>query len=214
VTRAVLIGVGGHARTVLDAARGAGVLDVVGATDRTTGAGRSLDGLPVLGDDGILTALLADGVRTALIGVGGVGDNRPRQRVFEHVRGLGFHLPAVVHPSATVSRVALLGPGTVVLAGAVVGPGAVVGVDVIVNSGAVVEHDCRIADHVHVATGALLGGGAVVEHGAHVGIGACLLQGRTVGAGAVIGAGAVVTRDIPAGVVATGVPAAGQTGNP
>ncbi len=207
MTRAVLIGVGGHARSVLDAVRAAGELDVVGATDKNPEAAETPDGLPILGDDDILQGLLADGVTTALIGVGGIRDNTARQRAFDRVRDLGFELPAVIHPAATVSDAARLGAGPVVLAGAIIGPGAVLGDDVIVNTGAIVEHDCHIGDHVHVATGALVAGGASVAEGSHIGLGACVLQGRTVGPRAVVGAGAVVTRDVPAGLVVTGIPA-------
>ena len=39
-----------------------------------------------------------------------------------------------------------------------------------------------------------------------VGAGAVILPGVTIGEGSVIGAGAVVTQDIPANVVAAGVP--------
>ena len=46
-----------------------------------------------------------------------------------------------------------------------------------------------------------------VGAGADIGIGAILLPGAKVGAGAQIGAGAVVTGEIPAGVVAVGMPA-------
>ena len=44
-------------------------------------------------------------------------------------------------------------------------------------------------------------------HGARVGSGATILAGVTVGDHALIGAGSVVTKDIPAGAVAYGVPA-------
>jgi acetyltransferase-like isoleucine patch superfamily enzyme len=44
-------------------------------------------------------------------------------------------------------------------------------------------------------------------HGARVGSGATILAGVTVGDHALVGAGSVVTRDIPAGAVAYGVPA-------
>lgn len=47
----------------------------------------------------------------------------------------------------------------------------------------------------------------VLEDGCDIGVGAIVLPGVRVGAGAQIGAGAVVTRDIPAGAVAAGVPA-------
>jgi acetyltransferase-like isoleucine patch superfamily enzyme len=45
------------------------------------------------------------------------------------------------------------------------------------------------------------------EAGAKVGSGSVVLSGVTIGEGALIGAGSVVTRDIPAGSVAYGVPA-------
>lgn len=45
------------------------------------------------------------------------------------------------------------------------------------------------------------------EHGARVGSGAVVLAAVTIGEHALVGAGSVVTRDIPAGAVAYGVPA-------
>jgi acetyltransferase-like isoleucine patch superfamily enzyme len=38
-------------------------------------------------------------------------------------------------------------------------------------------------------------------------MGAILLEGVKIGAGSIVGAGAVVTKDVPAGVVVAGVPA-------
>jgi serine O-acetyltransferase len=47
----------------------------------------------------------------------------------------------------------------------------------------------------------------VIKDGAYVGTGASVIGKVTIGAGAKVGAGAVVTRDVPAGATATGVPA-------
>lgn len=46
----------------------------------------------------------------------------------------------------------------------------------------------------------------VIENGAWIGSGAILLPGVTIGEGSVIGAGSVVTKDVPANVIAVGNP--------
>ncbi|MGH7634357.1 MAG: acetyltransferase, partial [Gemmatimonadaceae bacterium] len=77
----------------------------------------------------------------------------------------------------------------------------------IVNTAASVDHDCDLADGVHVACGAHLAGHVRVGRGAWIGIGAVVRERVTIGAGAMIGAGAVVVSDVPPGVLAFGVPA-------
>src|SRR5262249_15693782 len=49
--------------------------------------------------------------------------------------------------------------------------------------------------------------GPTIKRGARLGVGVVVNGGVTIGEGALIGAGSVVTRDIPAGVVAVGNPA-------
>ena len=46
-----------------------------------------------------------------------------------------------------------------------------------------------------------------VEDGAWIGAGAIVLEGVTIGRGAVVAAGALVRQDVPAGMVAAGMPA-------
>ena len=73
------------------------------------------------------------------------------------------------------------------------------GVKVITSSNAY-EPNWLIASNPHT------GGKVVIEDNVWVGSDAVILPGVTIGEGSVIGAGAVVTRDIPKGTVAYGVP--------
>src|SRR3977135_1660940 len=71
--KAVLIGAGGHARVVLDAARAPGAFEIVAVLDANADRkGASLDGLEIVGDESEITALRGRGVNAALLGVGSV----------------------------------------------------------------------------------------------------------------------------------------------
>jgi UDP-perosamine 4-acetyltransferase len=58
-----------------------------------------------------------------------------------------------------------------------------------------------------IAPGAHLGGTAILEEGVFLGIGSSVIPGRRIGAWTAVGAGAAVIHDLPAQVLAVGVPA-------
>jgi UDP-perosamine 4-acetyltransferase len=202
----VVIGGGGHATMVLEALRLQGKVRIVGVTDPDRGR-KSVAGVPVLGDDGILDQARRLKIRCFSVGVGSVGDNRPRAQLYRRAIESGLKPVQAIHPSAVVSPRATVGPGTMIFPRAVVNPGSELGANVIVNSAAVVEHDVRIADHAHVCPGAVLCGGVHVGEGAFIGAGAVVIQGVRIGAWAVVAAGAVVHKDVPEGGRVAGIPA-------
>lgn len=207
----VILGGGGHARVVIDSLQAAQGIRVHGVVDPDSSLwGTTLLEVPILGGDDLLAALLREGVGRFIVGVGGTGDNRPRQRLFELALRHGLRPLTVIHPAAIVSRWAMIGDGSQLLPGSVVNAGAELGVNVIVNTGSIVEHDCRIGDHVHVATGAVLASTVRIGPRAHIGAGATLRQGIVIGADAVVGAGAVVVKEVAPGQVVVGVPARPQ----
>ncbi len=203
----VVIGAGGHARVLVDClqlagARVHGILDA----DRSLWGTRLFD-LLILGDDQLLEDLAAQGVKYFVIGVGGTGNNRPRERLFALALARGLAPLTVRHPAAVCSARSVVGAGSQLLPGSIVNAGAELGVNVIINSGAIVEHDCRIGDHAHVATGARLASTVRVGERAHIGAGATVRQGTRIGEDAIIGAGAVVVKNVASGQTVIGVPA-------
>lgn len=206
--RTVGLGAGGHARVVIEILRFDPSVELVGLLDPNPELqGGEMMGLPVLGDDTLLPRLAVDGIGNFFVGVGGIGDNGPRERLFRLAINHGLKPVKSIHPAAVVSPSAEIGEGITIMAGAVINPGVLIGGNVIVNTGAVVDHDCRIQSHVHIAVGAVLASTVHVERGAHVGAGATVLQGLRIGEGAVVGAGAVVTRDVPPRSTVVGCPA-------
>ena len=93
------------------------------------------------------------------------------------------------------------------MAGSILQPGVALGRGVIVNTRASVDHDCRLADFVHIAPGATLSGDVQVGEGSLVGVGAVVVQGVRIGNGCLVAAGAVVVDDVPDGALVAGVPA-------
>ena len=193
---------------MIDALQSSGAASSIAILDPEPGLwGTEVLEVPVLGGDDLLPELVRDGVTHFVVGVGGVGDNDPRKRLFGLATSHGLTPLSVVHPAAICSPRATIGGGSVILAAAVVNNGASLGQNVVVNTGAIVEHDCVIGAHAFIATGSRLCGAVSVGIGAHVGAGATVRQEICIGEGAIIGAGAVVIRDVAAWTVVVGVPA-------
>lgn len=204
----IILGAGGHARELIDCLRFDTGVALVGILDSNPELfNQMVDGLPVLGNDELLSQLSIKGVSHFAVGLGGVGNNRPRQALFELASAHGLIPLTVRHPSAIISSGAMIDRGCQLLPGCIVNTGVKLGPNVLINSGAIIEHDCVVMDHAHVSTGARLAGGVHVESGAHIGAGATIRQGIRIGANALVGAGAVVVKDVEPNVVVVGVPA-------
>ncbi len=202
------LGAGGHAKGVIEILGGDQSYEIVGLlTPNQESHPEQVFDVPVIGSDEMLPQLFREGVEHFFVGVGGVGNNQPRKKLFELAQSLNFSPVKVVHPQAIVSPSVIMGDGVTLMAGAIINAGTQLGSNVIINTGALIEHDCIIADHVHIATGAQLAGTVNVGEGAHIGIGAIVRQGITIGHHAIIGAGAVVVKDVSPDTVVIGVPA-------
>lgn len=202
----LLIGGGGHCHSVADVVLS--LYDQVGIVedDAAQQVPMGCMEIPVVGRDSDLPRLFAEGWNEAFITVGSVGDTTLRRKLFEMVTLLGYHVPAIIDPTAVIARDVEVGDGVFIGKRAVLNSGSRVGRCAIINTGAIIEHDCTIGDFAHISPGAVLCGDVAVGENTHVGAGSVVRQRLKIGRGVMVGMGSVVVKDIPDGVRAWGAP--------
>lgn len=120
-----------------------------------------------------------EGPIEAALGLGGKTPLEMAKRLNVAKIYSNIQFPSLVHHRAYVSPSALLNEGVQVLAGAVLESGAELERFCVVNIGALLAHDCAVGEGSLIAPGAILCGG--------VKVGRCC----------VIGAGSVILSDVP-----------------
>lgn len=192
----VIIGAGGHAKTIVDTLERLGCYDIVGFVDKNVSEKPMYKGYKVIGTDDDLQLLYESGIKNAFIAIGFLGDSTLRQKIYDKLLKIGFNIPSVIDPTAIVACDAIIGEGTYVGRGSVVNVSTCVGQNCIINSAAVIEHDCIIGDFTHVAVGAVVCGQVSVGENTLIGANATVIQCKNIGSNCVVGAGTVVRRDV------------------
>lgn len=201
--RIVILGGGGHALVVAEAARLAGV-PIAGFFDDDPDA-------PAGSADGSIPHLGVLDMRRLPLGcrwILGIGNIDFRKKLLAACPPeLRERAVTLVHPAAIISPSARLGRGVWVGPGAIVHTRAQIGEHAIINSGAIVEHDAKVGFNAHIAPRAVLGGRVEVLSHTLVGIGASVLPSIRIGTGCLVGAGSAVIRHVDDGERVVGVPA-------
>ncbi|MGC4026616.1 MAG: acetyltransferase [Mesorhizobium sp.] len=199
MTRKLLVlGFGGHGRSVADVAFDSGYEEVAFLDDSSDKAVPQL-----LGPFSFLEQLVQEWPDA----IAAVGDNALRLRLFEEIGRHGFKQVSIIHPSAQISRHAQIGDGVFVGRLAVVGTNAKIGSATIVNTGATIDHDCRIGLANHIAPGATLSGEVETGERVWLGTGCSVRQRVRIGADSIVGVGAAVVADLAGAQTYMGVPA-------
>jgi sugar O-acyltransferase (sialic acid O-acetyltransferase NeuD family) len=192
VKEILLIGGGGHCKSVIDVIEQEGQFQIIGIIDKAELFGTNVLGYPVIGNDLDLESL-AKKHAYALITIGQIKSPNQRIKLFDLAKKAGFTIPSILSPRAYVSKHAIIGDGTVVMHDALINAKATIGNNCIINSKALIEHDSVILAHCHISTNATINGGVVVESGCFIGSGVITKESITIGKNSFIKAGSLVT---------------------
>jgi sugar O-acyltransferase (sialic acid O-acetyltransferase NeuD family) len=196
--RLLLLGFGGHARSVADVALSVGYERLL-FVDEHGASGESFGGFPVVRE------MPATGEGWPCIPCAGRNDWRREQ--LRRLVSEGRPIASVISPRATVGAGAEVGAATFVGHHAHIGPLARIGAACIVNTGAAIEHDCVVGECCHVSVNSTVAGRCVLGDLVFVGAGATVVDRVSIASEVTIGAGAVVIANIDAPGTYVGVPA-------
>ena len=122
---------------------------------------------------------------------------------------------ARIEPGAFIRDMVEIGDNAVIMMGAVINLGAVIGAGTMIDMNVVIGGRGTIGNNCHIGAGTVIAGvieppsatPVIVEDDVVIGANAVVLEGVRIGKGSVVAAGAVVTEDVPPGVVVAGTPA-------
>jgi len=189
----ILIGAGGHCKSCIDVIENENKFKIVAIIDKKKK--KKLLKYKVF-DEKYLNEISPKRY-SVIITVGQIKNFKVRERLFNKVKKLGFHLPYIKSPSAYISKHSKIGEGTIIMHGAIINAGSTIGKNCIINTNSLIEHDVVIGDHTHVSTRATVNGNVLVEKKVFVGSRSVIKNNIKIGQGSIIGASLYIKKNLP-----------------
>jgi len=164
----VLIGGGGHCRSIIDVIEQTNKYEIIGIVDIKENIGKKvLDYEIIACDDDLETIFLS--CKNAVITVGQIKSNKIRIKIYDKLKQIGFNLPVIISPLAYVSKHSVIKEGTVIMHHALINANVKIGKNCIINTKALIEHDSIIEDNCHISTSSVINGGVTVKENSFFG---------------------------------------------
>jgi sugar O-acyltransferase (sialic acid O-acetyltransferase NeuD family) len=202
----LLIGGGGHCKTVIEAAETMNYYDQIEIVDMPDKIGENILGYRINKSDDELIELWNCGFADAFISLGSIGNPIKRIKTYQKIKSIGFNIPIIKHTSAEISSYATIKEGTLIGKNVIINADTKVGVCAILNTGCIIEHDCIVGDFSHIAPASVLSGNVAIGKETHIGANTVIRQGIKIGSRSIIGIGSVVVENIEDSFLAYGNP--------
>jgi UDP-N-acetylbacillosamine N-acetyltransferase len=188
----VLLGCGGHARSVADVALFNDPDLTLLFVDNNAKDDENIWGFPVVKN-------LPRSYKAVHFAI---GSNQARSSLAETLTP-----ESIISKKAHLGKNVVLGAGCFVAHQAYIGPDIRVGISTILNTACVVEHEVTIGNFCHIAPNSTICGRVTIGDNVWVGVGAIVKEGIRICANVTLGAGAVVVQNITEKGTYVGVPA-------
>lgn len=200
----ILVGGGGHCKSVIDVAESVGYT-ILGILDKPEEVGKQVLAYKVIGTDDDISQYVDKA--EFVITVGQIKSSAIRHKIADRIEKAGGKLATIVASDATVSKYATIGEGTVILHKCVVNADAKIGKNCIINTMANIEHEVEIGDFCHISTGVMVNGNANIGNDVFVGSKSVVNQGVVIVNESIIGSMTCVNKPVLQYGLYVGVPA-------
>ncbi len=187
----ILVGGGGHCKSVIEVAESAGYT-IIGILDKPEEVGKQVLDYKVIGTDDDIPQYVDKS--EFVITVGQIKSVTIRKKIAECIKKAGGKLATIIASDATVSKYATIGEGSVILHKCVVNADAKIGKNCIINTMANIEHEVEIGDYCHISTGVMVNGMTKVGSDTFIGSGSVLYNCIEVPNNSIIPAGTIVRK--------------------
>ena len=201
----ILIGGGGHCKSVIEVAESAGY-EIKGILDMPDEVGKDvLPGHKVIGTDDEIPQYVEK--CDFVITVGFIKKPALRIKLYNKVKAAGGRLATIIASTAHVSKYAELGEGTVIMHQAFVNAGAKIGDNCIINTFVNIEHDAEVGNQCHISTGTMVNGECKIGENCFIGSQSVCANCIEIASDIIVGAGSVVRKSIRVKGIYAGNPA-------
>lgn len=201
----ILIGGGGHCKSVIEVAESAGY-EIKGILDMPDEVGKEvLPGHKIIGIDEDIPQYVEK--CDFVITVGFIKNPALRIKLYNKVKAAGGRLATIIASTAHVSKYAELGEGTVIMHQAFVNAGAKIGDNCIINTFVNIEHDAEVGNQCHISTGTMVNGECKIGENCFIGSQSVCANCIEIASDIIVGAGSVVRKSIRVKGIYAGNPA-------
>ena len=172
----LLIGTGGHCKSVIDLIEHEKKWLIKGLICEKDVLLENVLGYPIIGTDNDLKDLKKK-YQYAFNSVGQIKSPKNRKNISEKLKNLKFFTPNIISPNSIISKHVLLGKGNFIGHGVIINSNSKIGDNCIINSKALIEHDAIIKSFCHISTGVIINGDVSIGEGSFIGSGSIIREG-------------------------------------
>ena len=181
----VVIGGGGHSKSIISTIKKMSNFNLVGYTD-IENKGDILS-IPYIGQD---KSIFEKGIRCAVMGISYLNSPKDidlRLSLIKKYKSKGLKFPSIIANSANLNEGVIVSEGTVVMENVFINSGCQIGSFCVINSCASIDHDCIIGNDSFISPGVVVCGDVQIGNKVFIGAGSIIKDSITISDNIVIG---------------------------